>query len=309
MVKSRRTGTGGHRTAPAASPRPASHNPREFRIVIMSSESQKGNERLREFYEKIYEDGEENYFSKFKQGVDASETNEVVLDMVPWSGKSVLDVGCGTGSLLREILSRGARRVTGVDYSEKAIEIARARTEGDKAEFVAGNIFDMPVERHDVVVSCGTMEHSDEPARFLEALSARCSADGWIVVTCPHFINVRGFVWMALAKLHDVPMSLTDLHFLHPWEIGTWCTDLGLQVDRFVTFDHARGNGADLVNDFDKRLTNALRDAGMDNSRVPEYLQYLGKLVEYLERASTVRLEGATAAYLIKRATSPANAP
>lgn len=266
----------------------------------MPPEDRKRNESLREFYDRIYEGGEENYFSKFKQGVDTSETNEIVLDLARWSGRTVLDVGCGTGSLLREILSQGALHVTGVDYSEKAVEIARARTAGQNASFITGSIFDASLDHYDVVVSCGTIEHSDEPARFLEALSSRCTADGQIIITCPHFVNVRGFVWMALAKLHGVPMSLTDLHFLHPWEVESWCDELGLKVSRFVTFDYRRGNGVELVTDFEKRLTNALRDAGMENGKVPDYLQYLDRLVDYLERTPTLRLEGATAAYLIE---------
>ncbi|MEQ1875066.1 MAG: class I SAM-dependent methyltransferase [Bdellovibrionia bacterium] len=40
-------------------------------------------------------------------------------------GKSVLDLGCGTGLLTREIMGWGGR-VRGVDQSEKMIEIARA---------------------------------------------------------------------------------------------------------------------------------------------------------------------------------------
>ena len=41
-------------------------------------------------------------------------------------GKTVLDAGCGTGYLARQLSARGAR-VTGVDFSEKMIDIARAQ--------------------------------------------------------------------------------------------------------------------------------------------------------------------------------------
>lgn len=267
----------------------------------MSSAGRKSNSGLRRFYEEIYEQGEEKYFSKFKQGVDTSETNEKVLELLDWKDKTVLDVGCGTGGLLREIAARGASRVTGIDYSEKAIEIARRESPPGNAEFFAGDIFEADIEVYDVVLSCGTIEHSDKPAAFLEALESHCARDGSIVITCPHFINVRGFVWMALSELQNVPMSLTDLHFIHPWHMEKWCANLSLGIRKFLTCDYERGNGSDLPPDFETRLTNALGDAGLSNETVPQYLDYLEKLVTYLGNETSCSLQGATAVYMIEK--------
>jgi len=54
-------------------------------------------------------------------------------DPILWSfagdvaGHAVLDAGCGTGYLTRQLAARGAM-VTGVDFSERMIEIARSRS-------------------------------------------------------------------------------------------------------------------------------------------------------------------------------------
>lgn len=259
------------------------------------------NQTLREKYEEIYAQGEENYFSKFDSGKNRSEANEHVLALVEWSGKTVVDVGCGTGELLRWIAERGASDLTGIDYSQTAIEIARSRNTFSNLRYMAGDISDVAPVKKDVVVSCGTIEHSNTPAGFLRTLSNWCKDDGRVIVTCPHFINIRGLVWMALSTLQEVPMSLTDLHSIHPWQMERWCSESGLKVREFATCDYDRANGAGLLRDFDKRLHNALRDAGIDNSRVPQYLDHLAELVEYLGREDGLRLHGATAIYVMEK--------
>jgi SAM-dependent methyltransferase len=56
------------------------------------------------------------------------------------AGRAVLDLGCGEGGYARALAQRGAA-VTGVDGSERLIEVARARTEaaGLAARFAAAN--------------------------------------------------------------------------------------------------------------------------------------------------------------------------
>ncbi len=64
---------------------------------------------------------------------DKGDSNRILnSDPVLWdfagnvAGLSVLDAGCGTGYLSRQLHQRGAK-VIGVDFSEKMIEIARAK--------------------------------------------------------------------------------------------------------------------------------------------------------------------------------------
>lgn len=69
---------------------------------------------------------------------------------------SLLDVGCGAGSLALVAAMRGARRAVGVDINPRAIELARfnAALNGVRAEFFAGDLT-RPVagERFDRVVA------------------------------------------------------------------------------------------------------------------------------------------------------------
>ena len=71
-------------------------------------------------------------------------------------GRTVLDLGCGTGDLALATLARGATRATGVDLGPQAIEEARTlaseRGIADRSVFLEGDAAKVPLERHDVVV-------------------------------------------------------------------------------------------------------------------------------------------------------------
>ena len=85
------------------------------------TQAMKTNVDLQARYETIYKRGEERHFSKFVAGQNVSEAEAAVLALGDWRGKSVLDIGCGTGSLVRKIRAAGATRVVGVDYSAEAM--------------------------------------------------------------------------------------------------------------------------------------------------------------------------------------------
>jgi len=65
---------------------------------------------------------------------------DMLLSAVDLEGKSLLDVGCGTGNLLEHILSKNINvKYTGVDILEKMIDIAKRK--GLPGEFLHADIF------------------------------------------------------------------------------------------------------------------------------------------------------------------------
>ncbi len=69
----------------------------------------------------------------------------------------VLDLGCGTGRIARHLAERGAI-VHGVDFSERAIEIARRLSSGPNPSYRVESMFDLSSENaYDVVVSWGSV--------------------------------------------------------------------------------------------------------------------------------------------------------
>lgn len=92
-----------------------------------------------------------------KRGVGAPITGRILraLERQGLDGRTVLDVGCGTGDLALATLASGAERATGVDLGPGAIEQARAlaaeRGLEARTAFSVGDGAVVPLERHDVV--------------------------------------------------------------------------------------------------------------------------------------------------------------
>ncbi|MCB1907653.1 MAG: methyltransferase domain-containing protein [Rhodocyclaceae bacterium] len=102
--------------------------------------------------------------------------------------KLVLDVACGTG-YGSQMLKRdgGARRVIGVDLSSEAIREARDTYAEDGVTFVQANLETDPLPESpvDCVVSFETIEHLEDPRRFLQTLHSVLRDDGVLIASVP----------------------------------------------------------------------------------------------------------------------------
>ena len=262
----------------------------------------KENKELQAFYEAVYRKGEGTFFSRFSTGVDDSENDDVVVGALSWAGKTVVDVGCGTGHTAARIAASGAKLVVGLDYAPTAIATAEQQHKAPNLNFRVGVLDDLDI-KPDVIVSCGTLEHFEDPKAELLKMLNRVGPKGEVLITCPYFINIRGFVWMTLSKLFNVPMSLTDLQFLSPFDFERWLMGTGHELTKVVCFDYDRANGTLMLKDLERRLTNALRDAGMANDRVPELMAWFADVVSFHQRNGEPGLGGRNALYRISPKT------
>ena len=121
-----------------------------------------------------------------------------------------------------------------------------------------------------------------------------------LFLTCPFFINLRGMAWMTLALALDVPMSLTDKHFISPFNIREWLIGTDFELSEVTYFDYERANGELMLTDMDKRLNNALRDADLPVEGVPKLMEWLTNVVNH-ESESLEVMNGSSALYIIER--------
>ncbi len=90
------------------------------------------------------------------------------------AGRTVLDVGCGSGFFTRYYLARGAR-VTGIDITAVSVEKLRARH--PEATFVLGDVSEQPVAgRFDLVNAFDVLYHIVDDERWERAIRHLCDA-------------------------------------------------------------------------------------------------------------------------------------
>jgi len=120
----------------------------------------------------------------------------------PLAGKTVLDIGCGSGRYAVEFAKRGAARIVGVDYAKGMLALAReyARAEGvaERCEFREGDFTTAAMDEHfDVVIAIGVFDYQDRPLEFMQRMRERAHPGGKVIASFPG----RNVLRMPLRKL------------------------------------------------------------------------------------------------------------
>lgn len=97
---------------------------------------------------------------------------------------TALDLGCGTGEMMRLILERdGEKCLTGLDLSEKMLEVSGNKL-GDRVTLCLGDSERLPFAggSFDLVYCCDSFHHYPAPERVLEEVSRVLKSGGTLVL-------------------------------------------------------------------------------------------------------------------------------
>lgn len=123
----------------------------------------------------------------------------LLLELVPEEqGARVLDVGCATGYFAKELTERRSSRVTGIEVSPEAAELARRECE----RVIVGDIETLDLEaelgeeRFRTIVFGDVLEHLRDPAQTLARIRPFLTDTGSVVASIPNISH--GSVRLAL---------------------------------------------------------------------------------------------------------------
>ncbi len=102
--------------------------------------------------------------------------------------KNVLDDGCGSGYGSYHLKSKGAKRVTGIDISEEAIEYAGKNYKNENLNFVQMDVTKLNFDDNtfDILTSFQVIEHIKDVNKYLAEIKRVLKNGGIALITTPN---------------------------------------------------------------------------------------------------------------------------
>jgi len=155
------------------------------------------------------------FFDRLAPGWDASlvrheDIIQTILDNAKvQSGADVLDVGCGTGVLFPDYLSRNVNSITAVDLSPEMVKIAQSKYPESQIQVFCGDVEILNFGKlFDCIVIYNAFPHFPEPERLIKCLSQQLKPGG--VLTVAH-----GMSRAAIDQHHQGQASQVSMGLMH----------------------------------------------------------------------------------------------
>ena len=161
-------------------PPPGTNGNTPHKPVVKSALHHNSKEGLNSFYSD--KEAVESYLDPgfYQRLIDLLASNGV-----DYHQKRVADVGCGTGGLLNALKTQAqTQSLTGLEYSENALAIARAQVSG--VEFCDFDIYEGSARQFDVIFCIETLEHLLHPDKALENIVKMLAPSGAALLTVPN---------------------------------------------------------------------------------------------------------------------------
>lgn len=168
--------------------------------------------------------------------VDASESEPLEDLIKDIHGKSILDVGCGTGRHLARFSRDNA--LHGMDLSESML--AEAQLKNPEGHFKAGSAEKLPYEDNsfDCVFSSRVIQHIRNQQKMMDEMTRVCKPGGQVILIGYNswsLLNIYKHIRMSwVGRLLNLPFGwlLKQRSFFGPW---------GFEYDNYCSIPEVRG--------------------------------------------------------------------
>ena len=153
------------------------------------------------------------------------------------SGKTVLDVGCGGGILSESMAGLGAD-VTGIDLSDKALQVAKLHLleSGNKVDYRKVAVETLAEEQpasFDIVTCLEMLEHVPDPQSVIASCAKLVKPGGHVFFSTLNR-NPKSYLFAIIGAEYMLNMLPRGTHdyakFIKPSELAQYCRNAGLDV-------------------------------------------------------------------------------
>lgn len=155
--------------------------------------------------------------------------------------KTVLDVGCG-GGILSESMSDIAAQVTGIDLSDKALQVAKLHLleSGKQVNYRKIAVEDLAAEQpehYDVVTCMEMLEHVPDPQSVISSCAKLVKPGGWLFFSTLNR-NPKAYLYAIIGAEYILKMLPRGTHeyekFIKPSELAHFCRNAHIEVHNLI---------------------------------------------------------------------------
>ena len=152
---------------------------------------------------------------------------QYILDQIEGKGVKnleILDLGCG-GGLISESLARLGGKVTGIDFAENNIEVAKIHSKDKKLKinYLYGNIENLKIKKKfDLIIMFEILEHLNNWELFLIKIDRYLKKNGMIIISTinRNLVSKYSAIYLAENILNWIPKGTHEYNkFIKPIEI------------------------------------------------------------------------------------------
>jgi ubiquinone/menaquinone biosynthesis C-methylase UbiE len=161
--------------------------------------------------------------------------DEIINRIISANPKKILDVGCGTGNVLKKLVSNENLSLYGLDISEKMIEIAKKNLE-NRAELKVGDSEYMPWEddSFDVIVCNASFHHYPNPKKVLLEMKRVLKSNGTLIIGDP----TAPVIYRQIINLYCKISNCGDYRMYFKKEIEELLKECGFEPFNFIKINY-----------------------------------------------------------------------
>lgn len=197
-----------------------------------------------------------------------------VLDLLGDEGGNLLDVGCGPGVYIQDLLDRGCG-ITACDISPMMIDQARTRfqknVDSGSVHFQVGDIHELDAEPEsfDAAICIGVMAYVPDDYRFLQKLASLLKPGGCVVIQFSKKYSPKSlheqYIYPFLTRTKSILIGRKNVEE-RDFSLRGYCTgqfnrtaaSCGLHVEAAIHFDYTLPLLSSVATRFNLRLAELL---------------------------------------------------